>query len=942
MPEQTVIAESILGGAAYISLLNPTARISLLFTRKVIRKMGRLLLGFALLFYASSPVSSDFVIERIRNIQKRSIGQPAADIEVYSIIISSQVTSRFAHNVITSRAVNRANVSKEAIFDVDLPKTAFITNFSMIIDGVSYQGVIKEKEAAKKQYEKAVSKGQTAGLVRASGRKTEKFTVSVNVASESKVTFELVYEEMLKRHFGKYEMFIKVQPKTLVRKYEIEVNIHEPQGISFLDAESSFLTNDLLTAIDKSFSGDKGHVSFKPTIDQQRSCANCETTLLDGDFTVTYDVKRESPGNIQVVNGYFVHFFAPPKLSGVPKNVVYVIDRSGSMTGKKIEQTREALLRILNDTSEHDHFNFILFDDEIILWKDSLVKATPKNLEEAKKFVSTITPNGLTNINDPVLKAVELLNKAHENKTVPVRSVSIVILLTDGEANVGESEPSNIQENVKKAIQGRYTLYSLAFGYDVDYPFLEKLALENSGIARRIYADSDADLQMQGFYKEIANPTLTNIEMQYPENAVADLTKSNFKQYFEGGEIVVAGRVTGNDLNSFIVDVKADGADEPMKYTENIPLQSEDYVSKQQKYIFGDFTERLWAYLTIQQLLEKRLYADPSEKANLTAQALDLSLKFKFVTPLTSMVVTKPEEKEKEEETLIADKFVEGEPSSSQNFGYPRSAYNFGYPSSAYNFGYPSSAPNYVDSDPHFVINIPQKNDSLCFNIQEKPGVILNLIEDKQLGIAVNGQLIGNKKTDNVVSNETYFGTIGIVNRQMKIKIEVTTDEVIVLNHKNRRTFSWQETGSISQKGFNLMVNKGSNVTFSFGEGATFVIILHEVWKDHPIHRDFLGFYTLDDHTFSAGVHGLLGQFFHGIRYEISNVHKTDNPEKPDATMKVKNKALTVTRGVQRDYQKDHKNGNKIPCWFVHFNGEGLIDGTYTDYIVPDIFSISY
>ncbi|XP_073430398.1 inter-alpha-trypsin inhibitor heavy chain H3-like isoform X2 [Dendrobates tinctorius] len=881
--------------------------------------MGRLLLSFTLVFYALSPINCDFVIEGIRNIQKRSIEKPLDDIEVYSVLINSQVTSRFAHNVITSRAVNRANISKEANFDVDLPKTAFITNFTMIIDGVPYPGVIKEKEAAKKQYDKAVSRGQTAGLVRASGRKTEKFTVSVNVASQSKVTFELVYEEMLKRHLGKYEMFIKVQPKTLIRKYEIEVDIHEPQGISFLDAQASFLTNDLLPVIEKSFSGEKGHVSFKPTIDQQRSCANCTSTLLDGDFTVTYDVNRETPGNIEVVNGYFVHFFAPPKLSSVPKNVIFVIDRSGSMDGIKLHQTKEALLRILNDTSEQDHFNFILFDHNIVLWKKALLKATPENLEEARKFVKSINTDGLTNINDPVLKAVDLLNKAHESKTVPERSVSLIVLLTDGQPNEGESNPSRIQANVKQAIQGKYTLYSLGFGYGVNYPFLEKLALENSGIGRRIYEDSDAALQLQGFYNEIANPTLINIEMQYPENAIADLTENNFKHYFEGSEIVVAGRVTDNDLNSFTVDVKADGADESKKYIESVQLQSEDDVKKQQKYIFGDFTERLWAYLTIQQLLEKRIYADPSEKANLTAQALELSLKFNFVTPLTSMVVTKPEEKDQDEETLIADKLVEDQKVSYQ-------------------------PPAFVDSDPHFVINVPKQNDALCFNIQEKPGVILNLIEDKQLGIAVNGELIGNKNTDNeVTSSETYFGRIGIINIEMKMGIEVTTEKITVMYpYNSNRTLSWKKTASISKEGFNLEVNKKSNVTISFGKGATFVIILHEVWKGHPVHKDFLGFYTLDDHKFTEGVHGLLGQFFHGINYEISNVHETDNPEKPDATMKVKNKLLTVTRGVQRDYRKDHKNGKKVPCWFVHFNGEGLIDGNHTDYIVPDIFSIAY
>ncbi|KAG9483685.1 hypothetical protein GDO78_009549 [Eleutherodactylus coqui] len=735
---------------------------------------------------------------------------------------------------------------------------------------------------------------------------------------------------MLKRRLGKYELLIKVQPKTLVKSFQIEVNIQEPQGISFLDTQATFITNDLLPALQKSFDGEKGHVSFKPTVDQQRSCANCSTTLLDGDFIVTYDVNRESPGNIQIVNGYFVHFFSPAKLSTVPKNVVYVIDRSGSMAGKKMDQTKEALLQILNDTAHHDHFNFIVFSTNGSIWKDSLVKATPENLEEARAFIKKTISDGSTNINEAVLMAVQLLNKAHESKLLPERSVSLIILLTDGQPNMGETNPANIQENAQKVIQGRYTLYSLGFGYDVDYPFLEKLALENSGIARRIYEDSDAALQLKGFYTEIANPTLTDIKMQYPENAIADLTQNNFKHYFEGSEIVVAGRVKDDNLNSFIVDVKAEGADTSLTYTENVQLPERDDVSMQQKYIFGDFTERLWAYLTIQQLLEKRLHADSSEEANLTAQALELSLKFKFVTPLTSMVVTKPEEKDKEEE-LIADKYVEEHRppvSKARTWAYKL----------------PVSKPaNWVDSDPHFVINVPLKNDALCFNIQEEPGVILNLITDRELGVSVNGELIGKEETgNNVISNRTYLGRLAIINRDRKIKIEVTTDKIIVLNHENKKTFSWQKTMSLTKEGFNLIINEENNLTLSFGEGATFLIILHKVWKNHPLPMKFLGFYTLDDHTFSKGVHGLLGQFFHGIDYEISAIHKNEKIGKEVATMNVKNKLLSVTRSSQKDYKSDPRNGIKIPCWLVYPNGKGLIDGTHTDYIVPDIFSIAY
>ncbi|XP_018412676.1 PREDICTED: inter-alpha-trypsin inhibitor heavy chain H3-like [Nanorana parkeri] len=891
--------------------------------------MGHLLVAI-LFFYVLSPIKGDFLIEGLRNIQVKSVIDPNVDgIEVYNISIISKVTSRFAHNVIKSRAVNHANRSQEAFFNVDLPKTAFITNFTMTIDGEEYPGIIKKKEVARKEYETAVSRGQTAGLVSASSdRKTEKFTVSVNVAAKSKVTFELVYEEMLKRHLGKYEMFIKVQPKTLVKNFQITVDIQEPQGISFLDAKASFITNDLRPAIKKSFAGEKGQVSFTPTINQQRTCANCTTTILDGDFTVTYDVLRESPENIQVVNGYFVHFFAP-KLGGVPKNVMYVIDISSSMSGQKMDQTKEALLQILSDTAEHDYFNLILFSSGTSVWRNSLVKATPRNITAAKEFVRNIYASGYTNINDPLLLAVSLLDRAHQLKQVPERSVSLIVLLTDGQANTGESNPTRIQQNAKRAIQGRYTLYCLGFGYGVDYPFLEKLALENSGIARRIYEDSEATLQMQGFYNEIANPTLSDIKMQYPENVTSNVTQNTFKHYFDGSEIVVAGRITDNSLDLFSANVKAEGANKTVSYGENIQLKDKDAESKQQ-YIFGDFTERLWAYLTIQQLLEKRVYADPLEKEKLTSRALELSLKFKFVTPLTSMVVTKPEQKEEKEQTIIADKFVEGKMASISEASFLANQEAAQLPDWVY-----------IDSDPHFVIADPRKNDALCFNIQEEPGVLLNLITDQKQGIAVNGELIGDKTSnDNVTSTETYFGKLGIVNKMINLRIEVSTDAITVIDGDNQTSFSWLDTVTVDQKGFNMAISNQNNAKFSFGEEATFVVVLHKVWKNNPVHRDYLGFYTLNDRAFSEGVHGLLGQFFHGVDYEISNIHNTADPNKPDATMKVKNKLLTVTRGIQKDYRDDSTDSNEIPCWFVHSSGEGLIDGTHTDYIVQDIFSI--
>ncbi|NXS29691.1 ITIH3 inhibitor, partial [Pomatostomus ruficeps] len=881
-------------------------------------------------------------------------------IEIYSMKIDSKVTSRFAHNVITSRAVNRGNVSKEVFFDVDLPKTAFITNFSMTIDGVTYPGNIKEKEAAKKQYEKAVSRGQTAGLVKASGRKTEKFTVSVNVKAASKVTFELTYEELLKRQFGKYEMFIKVKPKQLVKDFEIEVDIFEPQGITELEAEGTFITNELQNTIKKTFSGKKGHVSFKPTLDQQRTCATCSQSVLDGDFTVKYDVKRTTPDNLQIVHGYFVHFFAPTNLPKLSKNIIFVLDTSGSMHGREMEQTKEAMLKILDDMKEDDFFNFILFDSKISIWKEKLIRATPENLDEARKFVQHISADGLTNLHGGLMRGIDILNAAHEENLVPKRSASIIIMLTDGQPNVGISNTQEIEKEVKKAINGRYPLYNLGFGSGVDYGFLERMALDNKGLARRIYPDSDAALQLQGFYDEVSNPMLIDVELNYPENEISDLTTNSFKHFYDGSEIVVAGRFIDSNQNHLSVDVRGEGATDPLSYTTQQDAEDTAQAFQEQQYIFGEYIERLWAYLTIEQLLEKRITATGEEKENLTAEALALSLKYKFVTPLTSMVVTKPEENDNEEgiadkptevlnmylknllskpntcvvcaKLLLIVKLISIKPSFiTKSYGQTSPVYHTYAPQPTW---YTS-----VDGDPHFIISVPQKKDAICFNINENPGMILNLINDPVTGITVNGELIGDKKANSGAKvQNSYFGKLGIANKHLDLKLTVTPEKITIQNGDEKTGFTWLDSVTLQQTGLTLIINRKKNLVLSMGSGASFVVVLHQVWKKHPLHQDFLGLYTLQSDKLSEQTHGLLGQFFRPIDFTILEIHPGSDPEKPDATMIVKNKELTVTRGWQKDYRRDPKHGVDVPCWFVHDNGAGLIDGVHTDYIVSSLF----
>ncbi|XP_036067979.1 inter-alpha-trypsin inhibitor heavy chain H3 isoform X3 [Oryzias melastigma] len=583
-----------------------------------------------------------------------AIAQPNQnDWDIYSFHINSTVSNRYATTVITSRVANRMQESKEIEFHVEIPKDAFISKFRMYIDGQPYDGVVKTKEKAQQQYTQAVSQGQSAGIVSSVGRTLEEFRTSVNVAANKKVTFELTYEELMRRKHGKYELKIHARPMQPVRDFKIDVYMHEKAGITFVDIKGGLSTKELANAITKTQEDKEAWVHFYPTVNQQTNCDGCGEQGLDGELIISYDVQRDNGfGDIQKADGYFVHHFAPSSLPRIPKNVVFVIDRSGSMSGRKMRQTRIAMVKILSDLDEEDFFGLITFDSEILYWKEELVQATSANVETAQGFARSIQDRGATDINAALLEGARMLTRYTREG-----SASILILLTDGDPTTGVTNRGTIQENVRRVIAGQFPLYCLGFGFDVSFEFLQKLSLMNGGVARRIYEDSDADLQLKGFYEEVANPLLTDVTMIYEGGT--NLTQTNFSQYYNGSEIVVAGQILDNNVENFIPQVVAISVRRKVTFTEA------DTGPDPIENTTDSVLQRVWAYLTVKQLLEKELLLSGNEKEKVKNEALELSLKYSFVTPLTSMVVTKPQEGD----TEVLHKPEEGKPHRNRHRG---------------------------------------------------------------------------------------------------------------------------------------------------------------------------------------------------------------------------------------------------------------------------------
>ncbi|XP_052123133.1 inter-alpha-trypsin inhibitor heavy chain H4 isoform X5 [Frankliniella occidentalis] len=745
--------------------------------------------------------------------------------QVRSLHVNSTVQYRYAHTVVSSRVANPANLSQEVTFSVVLPETAFISSFAMEVDGKIYKAYVKEKKEAKQTYDAAVAAGQSAAHVAVSARDSNSFTVSLNVEAQNKVSFNLTYEELLTRKLGLYDHVITLNPGQVVQDLQVLVHIKENKNITKLRVpeftsgnkidtdlqECDDITqasptkcasgNNLATitwksptdvevlfrpseaeqeeirtrleekkrkALEEAGGGlGRRHNAmlwsdvFQPSDDDSRGDKK-QDHGLNGQFSIQYDVDRDANGGEVVVNdGYFVHFFSPTDLKPLKKHAIFVLDVSGSMDGRKIEQLREAMMSILNDLKDGDYFNLISFSSDVKVWnldkpdKSALYgtsegvyygpeaattteapqerppayRANKENIEKAKEVVKQLSAYGGTNINDALKTALDCARDGARSAAMSDGDQTlepIVLFLTDGDPTVGLTVPTRITSGISELnLKPRSAVFSLAFGEEADIRFLRKLSLANGGFARTIYEAADASLQLKNFYRQISSPLLANVSFQYiPDKVERDsMTQLQFRTLFDGTELVVAGRTADKGIQEVGGSIKAvaDGGkqatysphvvmiDEPLTI---YPFDSEGplfntTVHQSPKHV--SVLERLWAYLTIKQLLDEQdaldaktfkeevvepptrvrpagppppppmalpsmtvSVAPSSTDAPLTTstatsgsepnvadldgldlsvlkrepkqKALELALKYSFVTPLTSLVVVKPNE----------------------------------------------------------------------------------------------------------------------------------------------------------------------------------------------------------------------------------------------------------------------------------------------------------
>ncbi|XP_061922373.1 inter-alpha-trypsin inhibitor heavy chain H5 [Entelurus aequoreus] len=889
---------------------------------------------------------------------------------IQELSIKTTILSRYAFTAVRCVLLNRHTSAADGLFHFRIPAGALVSNFTMIVAGRVYQSRVTPKE--RRGGKRADGKARKSGDISAE-QGAEVFRMAASIPARNRAVFLLAYEELLQRRRGRYEHVVSLRPLQLVSRLGVDVTIADHSPVTQLEVLPLRRPNlprtpakpepPVTTAIQREKNICK--VSFRPNIVQQ---ARISTNGVLGDFVVRFDVQRDmNVGDVQVLNGHFVHYFAPKDFPVVPKNVVLVIDTSASMLGSKMRQTKDALFTILRDLRAVDHFNFISFSNKIKVWKpSSLVPVTALNIRDAKKFIYTLMPTGGTDIHGAIRTGSDLLRGYLSGPDANPNSVSLIIFLTDGRPTVGESRSTAVPGNTRSAAGEKFCIFTIGIGRDVDYKLLERVSSENCGMSRRVLEEANAGAMLKGFYEEIGTPLLSDIRIDYAEDSVEHVTQHLFRNYFNGSELVVAGKLSNRSAESLHVQVTASNDDKTVVLEADVPLRRRQ--SETEKHVkaaveagsrspgpaqgWGDtlawtashFTERVWGFLSVKEKLRSRLRSPTSRgREELVQQAANLSMTYHFLTPLTNMLVDKPEaladgtmaptsdvtpgggnQLPGDEEGGILQKEDDRQSSSLRN--------NIGQVERRPAKKSVTISKTSADGDPHFVVDFPLSKMAVCFNINGEPGDVLRLVSDHSFsGVTVNGKLIGAPPPPGSHKHRrTYFSTITIVvDRPRRAYIEVTPNKVI-LDGRDRLVLPCRSSVSVDSGALSVAIAAKSNVTVGVGGGVSFVILLHRYKNPAPHQRDHLGFYVQDSKGLSRGCHGLLGQFL----YEEVALAAGEKDGEPSALLKVRGRSVPVVRKRRRIYS----GAQSVDCWFARNNGAKLIDGQYQDYVAPHMF----
>ena len=508
----------------------------------------------------------------------------------------------------------------EGFYMFPLPDGAVASGFVMKIGGKEVKGEILEKDKARSIYEGIVRRAKDPGLLEYAGQGLIRARV-FPIPARGEVEVSIEYVQELTPQGGLYLYRYPLSPgKHSMGPYKdvaFDVNINSSRVLRSINCISH--------KVGVHRTGDKkARVVFEtPRLDSQ------------GDFLLMWNVGEDVLAPLCLVargheeKGYFNITLSPrvdAKKEKTPKDVVFVIDTSGSMRGHKIEQARKALVYCVEGLNEGDRFNIIDFSIEARKFAPALVDISQDARARGLTYARSLESGSGTNLEEGLRFALTDLK-------TPGR-LQMVVVLTDGMPTIGVTDPGKILASIKQANTGKRRVFVFGVGQSLNAKLLDRIAGESRGTTEYIRDREDIELRLSSFYDKIDSPVLTNLRIKFPDGGVTDVFPRELPDLFHGVQLSLFGRYQpgqvggGNKNRTVLLSGKYLGEERTFEYS--FDFSGEAGPGKDQ-------LSRLWASRKIGYLLEQiRLNGGAKE---LKTEVIRLSKLHGIITPYTSYLI---------------------------------------------------------------------------------------------------------------------------------------------------------------------------------------------------------------------------------------------------------------------------------------------------------------
>jgi Ca-activated chloride channel homolog len=562
--------------------------------------------------------------------------------------VKAEISGFLSRVIVTQEFENPFKDKIEAVYTFPLPQNAAVDDMTLRVGERVVRGRIKPREEARAIYEAARSAGQVASLL--DQERPNIFTQSVaNIMPGERITVTISYVETLKYEDGAYEF---VFPMVVGPRYIPGSPVGRGAGGWSPDTtqvpDASRITPpvaargtrpghdiSLEVALDAGVPIDELKTVNHETEVERLSNHNAvvrlknKTEIPNKDFVLRYDVAGRKVEDALLVHraphgnrneGYFSFILQPPDRVAaedvMPKEIVFVLDTSGSMDGFPIEKAKEAMKLALDGLYPQDTFNLITFAGDTHILFPRPVAATRENMQKAQAFLASRNGSGGTEM----MKAI----KAALDPSDAQDHVRIVCFMTDGYVGNDMEIVGEVQRHANARV------FSFGIGSSVNRFLLDKMAAEGRGEVEYVALNDDGSAAAKRFHERIRNPLLTDVSIDWAGLPVTDIYPKRIPDLFSAKPVVVCGRYTQGARGTIKLKGKVAGHD----YVREIPIVLPEAEARR------DVLAGLWARTKIDDLISQDYTGTQYgvTRADLKEQVTQLGLDYRLMTQFTSFV----------------------------------------------------------------------------------------------------------------------------------------------------------------------------------------------------------------------------------------------------------------------------------------------------------------